>query len=248
MFSSNPFSLLTAFLPPFAMQAYVVLMVLAVVLGTLFDTYHKGSAEYFAQRRAQARAAAQRPLGGLEVAALAARTLAEAAVSGEFHKWPRRVSHLLMMYGFLLYALSTVVMVFGYAAAAHTPVLLPALWHLGALMVLAGGAWFFFFLRVNVAYDGDSPFHLGRADLFVGSLLASVAFALLWSFVQTAFGHSTASLVCFGLYLGFTTLLFVSVPWSKFAHMFYKPVVAFQRRVEAADGSTDLPAPVDDRR
>jgi len=81
-----------------------------------------------------------------------------------------------------------------------------------------------------------------RADLFIVSLLASVTFALLFEWAAMA-GNLMATRVCAGLYLFFTTLLFVSVPWSKFAHMFYKPVVAFQRRVEEADGSSDLPAP-----
>jgi hypothetical protein len=175
--------------------------------------------------------------------ALAVRTFAEAAVSGEFSKWPRRASHLLMMYGFLLHVIASVVMVFAYPAGAATPALLPALWCAGALMVLGGGLWFFFFLRVNVAYDGASPFHLGRADLFVGSLLASMAFALAWHFVQTAHANATAAPTLFGLYIFFTTLLFVTVPWSKFAHMFFKPAVAYQRRVEEASGASDLPRP-----
>jgi hypothetical protein len=58
--------------------------------------------------------------------------------------------------------------------------------------------------------------------------------------MQTA-GNPTASLILFGVYIFFTTLLFGSVFWSKFAHMLYKPVVAFQRRVEEANGSSDLP-------
>ncbi len=243
MFSSNPFTLLSEFVSPLVMQVYVVLMVLAVALGTLFDTYHKGSAKFFTQRRAKASAAAQRRLGGMEITSLAARTIGEAAVSGEFCKLNRRISHLLMMYGFLLYLITTLVMVFGYSAAAATPTVVPALWGIGALMILVGGLWFFFFLRVNVAHDGDFPFHLGRADLFVGSLIASAAFALIWHFVQTAFDSPIATLVFFGLYLFFTTLLFGSVFWSKFAHMFYKPAVAFQRRIEEADGSSDLPSP-----
>ena len=81
--------------------------------------------------------------------------------------------------------ISGVVMVFVYPAAADTPEIFAALWTVGALMILIGGLWFFFFLRVNVAHDGASPFHLGRADLFVGSLLASAAFALMWQFAQT---------------------------------------------------------------
>ena len=48
---SNPFADLTVFLPPLVMQVYVVLMALAVAIGTLFDMVHKRSAEYFLQRR-----------------------------------------------------------------------------------------------------------------------------------------------------------------------------------------------------
>jgi hypothetical protein len=243
MLTSNPFAALTDHFSPLLLQVYLVLMALAVLGGTLVDVYHKGSAKFFAQRKEKSRAAATRQLSGAETFSLAVETIAEAAVSGEFCKWPRRLSHLLMMYGFLLYVITTGVMIFAYPAGASTPAILPTLWTLGALMALVGGLWFFFFLRVNVAYDGASPFHLGRADLFVASLLASVAFALIWHFMQITYGHAAPTWIVFGLYLFFTTLLFVSVPWSKFAHMFFKPAVAFQRRVEEANGSSDLPRP-----
>jgi hypothetical protein len=243
VFTSNPFTTVTDFLSPRLMQVYVVLMIFAVLIGTLFDVYHKGSAKFFAQRRAKSRAAAERGLSAGETLSLALETVAEAAVSGEFCKWPRRVSHLLMMYGFFLYIIATVVMIFVYPAGEPTPTVLPTLWTVGGLMILVGGFWFFFFLRVNVAYDGASPFHLGRADLFVGSLIASVAFGLIWHFVQTAYQYQTATVVFFSLYMFFTTVLFVTVPSSKFAHMFFKPAVAFQRRVEEANGSSNLPDP-----
>jgi len=243
MFATNPFSLVSDVLPPLVMQVYIVLMILAVVAGTVFDTVHKGSAKFFALRREKSNAAAQRQLGSGETFALALETIAEAAVSGEFCKWPRRISHLLMMYGFFLYLITTVVMIFCYPAGVSTPTILPTLWTLGALMILIGGFWFFFFLRVNVAYDGDSPFHIGRADMFVGFLLLSIVFALVWHCVQTGYRNPTANWILFGIYIFFTTLLFVSVPWSKFAHMFFKPAVAFQRRVEEANGSSDLPSP-----
>jgi hypothetical protein len=43
-----------------------------------------------------------------------------------------------------------------------------------------------------------------------------------------------------------TTVLFGSVPWSKFAHMFFKPAAAFEKRVAAANGSrSNLPAPAE---
>ncbi len=243
VFTNNPFEAVTDFFSPLAMQIYIVLMVLAVMIGTLFDVYHKGSAKFFARRKKKSRAAAERQLSGGETFSLALETVAEAAVSGEFCKWPRRASHLLMMYGFFIYIATTVAMVFCYPGAARLPAILPALWTLGASMVLVGGLWFFFFLRVNVAYDGDSPFHLGRADLFVGSLIASVAFALIWDYVQTTDVNPSATWILFGLYIFFTTLLFGTVRWSKFAHMFFKPAVAYQRRVEEADGSSDLPRP-----
>jgi hypothetical protein len=136
-----------------------------------------------------------------------------------------------------------VMMIFVYPPGVATPAIVPALWTLGALMILFGGLWFFLFQRVNVAHDGASPFHLGRADLFIGSLIVSIAFGLLWYYLQATIGQTTATRVVFGIYLFFTTLLFVSVPWSKFAHMFFKPAVAFQRRREEADGSSDLPSP-----
>jgi hypothetical protein len=41
-------------------------------------------------------------------------------------------------------------------------------------------------------------------------------------------------------------VLFGGVLWSKFAHMFFKPAAAFQKRMAKADGSMDdLPAPAD---
>ena len=85
-------------------------------------------------------------------------------------------------------------------------------------------------------------FRLVQADLFIVTLLGSVSFALIWGIVQTA-GNLTLTKIAFGLYIFFTTLLFGSVRWSKFAHMFFKPVVAFQRRVEETDVSSALPTP-----
>lgn len=244
MFTSNPFAELTAFLPPLAMQVYIVLMVLAVAMGTLFDLLHKRSAEFFALRRKKSRAAAKRRLSGMDTASIAARTFVkEVATSGEFCNRARRISHLLMFYGFLLYLITTIVMVFAYPTqTTGTPGMLPFLWNIGALMILVGGCWFFFFIRVNVTHEGHSPFRLIRADLFIVTLLTSVAFALIWEIVQAA-GYPVATKIVFGIYIFLTTLLFASVPWSKFAHMFYKPAAAFQKRIEEANGSSDLPEP-----
>ena len=108
-------------------------------------------------------------------------------------------------------------MVFGYpASTTPTPAIWPVLWWIGALMVLVGGYWFWFFIRVDVAAEGHSPFRVVKADLFVLSLLASVTLGVIWA--ATGGGVS----VLFWLYLLATAVLFFGVPWSKFAHMFFR--------------------------
>ena len=49
--------------------------------------------------------------------------------------------------------------------------MLAILWYIGALMVCLGGYWFWFFIRVDVAAEGNSPFRFVRADLFIVSLV-----------------------------------------------------------------------------
>lgn len=244
MFSSNPFADLSTFLSPHFMQVYVILMILAVAAGTVFDMYHKRSFVFFIRQQKINRVHAATPLSRAHTVILAIRTLLfEVATSGEFCNPLRRMSHLLLFYGFVIYLLSTIVMVFGYPVPElHTPAIWPVLWNMGALMVLAGGGWFFFFIRVDVAKEGHSPWRLMRADLFIVSLLVSVGFALIWEIVQLI-DNMLATIIFFSIYIFFTSLLFLSVPWSKFAHMFYKPAAAFQRRVEEASGSSDLPMP-----
>jgi len=243
----NPFAALPASIPPIAMQIYVAVMFLLVVFWTLLDLAHKGSAKYFFQHRRVASFGARRRVDAGEAAALAAETIAVSVLAaGEFCGMLRRVTHLLTMYGFVLYVVTTAVMVFAYpTAAAPGPAILSELWYLGALLVCVGGLWFWLLQRIDVAAEGHSPFRLVRADLFVVSLLASAAFALIWGGVQAAGDHASAN-AFFGLYLLSNTVLFGSVPWSKFAHMFYKPAAAFQRRIEHASGfRNNLPAPAD---
>ncbi len=47
MFTSNPFAEISASISPTVMQTYIVVMVLMVAGGTLFDMFHKKSATYF---------------------------------------------------------------------------------------------------------------------------------------------------------------------------------------------------------
>lgn len=238
MLVSNPFAELSATISPGLMQAYVWLMMFCVVAGTLFDIVHKQSAKYFFENWRSGRTKGDRQVGGGEIAALAVKTLAvDVATSAEFCNPHRRVAHLLTMYGFIAYVVSTAVMVLGYPTSADsTPVVWPLLWTLGALMICVGGCWFWFFIRADVSAEGQSPFRLMRADLFVLSLLGSAAFGLVWACVQSA-GGGFWSAIFLILYLIATTVLFGSVPWSKLSHMFFKPAAAFEKRVSSANGS-----------
>ena len=247
MFTSNPFAELSVFVPPAVMQTYVVVMMVLVAVGTLFDIVHKKSATYFFdnwRKAKKARDAAGRRRE--KWCPLAIQTaVVEGLTSGEFCNARRRIAHLLTMYGFLLYVVTTAIMVFGYPTpATPAPAILTALWYIGALMVCLGGYWFWFFIRVDVAAEGNSPFRIVRADLFILALLASVTLGLIWAWLQTT-GNPWAT-VFLGMYLIATTVLFGSIPWSKFSHMFFKPAAAFQKRVADANGTrSNLPRPAD---
>jgi hypothetical protein len=180
-------------------------------------------------------------LGDGELVSIAVQTaVVDVLASGEFCNARRRVAHLLTMYGFVLHMISSAVMVFNPSADS----LWAHLWWIGGLMVLFGGYWFWFFIRADVAAEGQSPFRVMQADLFILSLLGSVTFGLIWAWLQAR--GSAAANIFFGLYIIATTVLFGSVPWSKFAHMFFKPAAAFEKRVSYANGTrSNLPGPAD---
>jgi len=245
--TENPFSLLSETLPVSFIQAYVILMFVLVVGGTIIDVVHKKSAEYFFQNAERAKKNAKRQLSAGDKSSVLVKTIAEDVLtSGEFCNPNRRMSHLLGMYGFIFFVLSTAVMVFSYPTAGDaTPVLWPLLWHLGAAMVVFGGAWFWFFIRVDVSAEGHAWNRLVRADLFILSLLATTATGLLWSFFQSVQSQPWATLFL-ALFIVSSAVLFGGVLWSKFAHMFFKPAAAYQKRIAKADGSLDmLPEPAD---
>jgi hypothetical protein len=246
MFTSNPFAELSASIPAAVMQTYVIVMIVLVVAGTLIEVVHKGSAKYFFENWRKSKSKGSKQVGGGELVSIAIQTgIVDVLASGEFCNARRRIAHLFTMYGFVIYVVTTAIMIFSYPTpATPTPAILPQLWWLGGLMACFGGYWFWFFIRVDVLAEGNSPFRVVRADLFILSLLASVTLGLIWAFLQ-ARGISGAN-VLFGLYIIASTVLFGSVLWSKFAHMFFKPAAAFEKRVSYAnDTRSNLPAPAD---
>jgi len=247
MLTINPFAELSANIPVYAMQAYVVVMFLFVIGGTVLDMLHKKSAQYFFENAKKAEKSAKRTVSGGEKTSLAISTLtSEVLTSSEFNNQKRRISHLFTMYGFILFVATTAIMIFAYpTAATPTPSIIPLLWHVGALSLCFGGYWFWFSIRVDVNSEGKKWYKLDRADLFIVSLLLTCTFALIWSALQSA-GVSGWSTLAFVLFILSSTVLFVGVYFSKFAHMFFKPAAAYQKKITRADGSREnLPVDFD---
>src|SRR5437763_2987189 len=113
MLGTNPFAALSASISPALMQAYLILMVVLVAAGTLFDIVHKGSARYFFDNWRRSKSKGTTQLGGGELVSIAAKTaVVDVLASGEFCNARRRIAHLLTMDGFVLYPLTTSDMVF----------------------------------------------------------------------------------------------------------------------------------------
>jgi hypothetical protein len=238
MFAINPFHELSDVISPMAMQIYVIAMFLLVIGGTILDVIHKKSAKYFFENAQKAQESAKRSVSGDEKLSLVLKTLFnEVLISAEFDNAKRRISHLFIMYGFILFIITTAMLIFAYPTT-QTPALVPQLWHIGALMLCFGGYWFWFFIRADVSAEGHPWYRLVRADLFIVSLLATATFALLWSATQAGGANGWESLF-FALFILAATVLFSTVLWSKFAHMFFKPAAAYQKKITKANGSQE---------
>jgi hypothetical protein len=224
------------------MQAYVILMFLLVIGGTLLDVVHKKSARYFFEKGQSLKKIAKRDVGGGEKLGIAVSTLTgEILTSSEFQNRDRRVSHLFTMYGFIFFVVTTAMLIFGLPVAeGEGSGVAPVLWHLGALSMCIGGYWFWFKIRVDERSEGNAWHNVHQSDLFIVSLLLMATFALIWSVLQaTAGATSVLTIIAFVVFIAASTTLFSTILWSKFAHMFFKPAAAFQKKVAVADGSRD---------
>ena len=231
---TNPFSEL---FPAGVMQGYVILMILLVVAGTVIDMIHKKSAKYFFENSKKQEKAAKRTVSsGEKTSAAVAVLVNEVLTSAEFANPQRRLSHLFTMYGFIIFVVSTAVLIFGYPTSADAGIW-GTLWHLGAASLALGGYWFWFFIRVDVSSEGHSWYQFAKADLFIVSALMMVTWGLIWSLAGG--GLAGLNMLFFALFIISSTTLFSTVIWSKFAHMFFKPAAAYQKRLTKLDGSQE---------
>ena len=192
MFMTNPFAELSALISADVMQMYIILMAVLVAGGTILDMIHKKSAKYFFLDSEKNAKNAKRTVSTGEKTGLAVATLAnEVLTSGEFSNTKRRISHLLTMYGFIIFVASTALMIFGNVAD-----ILPKLWHIGAIMLCLGGYWFWFSIRVDVNSEGVKWYQLRRADIFIVSLFTIATFGLLWSYLQSTGNGGAVADMC----------------------------------------------------
>jgi len=246
---NNPFSILAETIPAIAMQGFVILMGMLVVLGTLLDIIHKKNVKYFFENAKKAKKSAKKILSTGEKSTVIFKTIvSDIITTSELGAGKRRAAHLLGMYGTILFWIASVIMIFCYTESySNTPSVWPIIWHAGAIMTVLGGSWFWFFLRVDVYSEAQPWYRIIKADLFVLSLVATSLFGLIWSFLQSLnLNDRWDDKVFLILFIISNLILFGGVYWSKFAHMFYKPGAAIQKNLADADGSRDnLPPPAD---
>ena len=249
MLSINPFSILAETVSPIFMQMFIIVMALLVVVGTLLDIIHKKNVKYFFNNAKKAKLSATKTLStGERITVISKTIVSDIATTSELGAGQRRVAHLLGMYGTILFWVGSVIMIFCYATpSSETPSVWPIIWHVGAIMTVLGGSWFWFFLRVDVYSEAQPWYRIIKADLFVLALVASSLFGLIWSYLQSLnLNNRWDDKLFLILFIISNIVLFGGVYWSKFAHMLYKPGAALQKNLAEADGSRDnLPPPAD---
>ena len=245
----NPFATLSETIPPIFIQWFVIVMAILVVVGTLLDIIHKKNVKYFFENAKKAKLSAIKTLStGEKISVISKTIVSDIATTSELGAGKRRMAHLLGMYGTILFWIGSVIMIFCYSTpSSDTPNVWPIIWHVGAIMTVLGGSWFWFFLRVDVYSEAQPWYRIIQADLFVLALLASALFGLIWSFLQSLnLNNRWDDKLFLILFIISNIVLFGGVYWSKFAHMLYKPGAAIQKNLAEADGSRDnLPPPAD---
>jgi len=249
VFLINPFALLSESVPAIFMQWFVIVMAILVIAGTLLDIIHKKNVKYFFENAKKAKLSAKKTLRSSEKISVISKTIiSDIATTSELGVGKRRAAHLLGMYGTILFWIASVIMIFCYTnPTSETPSTWPIIWHVGAIMTVLGGSWFWFFLRVDVYSEAQPWYRIIKADLFVLALVATSLFGLFWSYLQSLnLNDRWDDKVFLVLFIVSNLVLFGGVYWSKFAHMFYKPGAAIQKNLAEADGSRDnLPPPAD---
>ena len=104
MLSNNPFSILSETISPFAMQSFIVAMVLLIAIGTIIQMIHHKNLTYFFNNAKKAKANAVKELSSGERASIIAKTTVyDIGTTAELGFGKRRLAHVLGMYGTILF-------------------------------------------------------------------------------------------------------------------------------------------------
>ena len=174
MFQTNPFSILSETIAPFAMQGFIISMIVLILLGTIVQMINHKNLTYFFNNAKKAKLSATKELGFGEKTSIIAKTaIVDIGTTSELGFGKRRLAHVLGMYGTILFWISSAVLVFCYTGEDKTSSeTWSILWHTGAILTCLGGYWFWFFLRVDVSAEAHPWYRIIKADLFVLALLA----------------------------------------------------------------------------
>jgi len=116
MITINPFAEVSQLVPSIVMQAFIVLMVILVVVGTFFEMLHKKNFTYFFQNAKKAKQSATKILGVGEKTSIVIKTVAtDVLTTAELGVGQRRIAHVLGMWGTILFWVTSTIMIFCYS-------------------------------------------------------------------------------------------------------------------------------------
>ena len=139
MLSNNPFSILSETISLFAMQSFIIAMVLLIAVGTIIQMIHHKNLTYFFNNAKKAKLQATREIGtGEKVSIIAKTTVVDIGTTSELGFGKRRLSHVLGMYGTIIFWVSSAMLVFCYTGADKSESSMwSMLWHVGAILTLS---------------------------------------------------------------------------------------------------------------
>ena len=118
MLETNPFSILAETVSPFAMQSFIIAMIVLIALGTIIQMIHHKNLTYFLNNAKKAKLQATREIGTGERVSILAKTAAvDIGTTSELGFGKRRLSHVLGMYGTIIFWVSSAMLVFCYTGA-----------------------------------------------------------------------------------------------------------------------------------
>ncbi|MEM3851972.1 MAG: hypothetical protein QXP70_03130 [Methanomassiliicoccales archaeon] len=242
---------LDPYFPPAAFRIYLVILIAGAVGGILYDAIWKKKIVTYAREIEWKRSfgkgdASNRSRFSVAISVLFRNIFSSGEIASCEERSvdvPRRVAHLLLFWGLIVSALSMLVRAFIFPTLNDFPFTngLVISTVVGYVMLLAGGLTMLFF-RVNVRSELQPVLSSSRADLFLYSVIAATLVQFLLLGAQFS-GNSAFAIGALVVYVPVTAIPFLTMAWSKFPHIIYKPFYAFRRELDMAEGYSHLPSP-----